>query len=58
MEEPMLWYATAMVLTFTFGFLGAALLSASARGERRHEELMTTLGGDQIRVGAGVIQGG
>ncbi|MEJ2206768.1 MAG: hypothetical protein P8170_21990 [Gemmatimonadota bacterium] len=58
MEEPMLWYATAMVLTFTFGFLGAALLSASARGERRHEELMTTLGGDHAGIGRSVIQGG
>lgn len=30
----MMWYATSLVLAFTFGLLGGALLSASAQGER------------------------
>lgn len=54
----MLWSATTMVLAFTFGILGAALLSASARGERRHGELLSTLGGDGAGLGRSVIQGG
>ncbi len=52
----MLWYAAMLVLAFSFGVLGAALFSASARGERRHGELMTPLGGEYVGAGWRAIQ--
>ncbi len=31
-EEYMVWYAASLMAAFVLGFLGAAVLSASARG--------------------------